>query len=583
MTAPSKSPLIDGFRAGVAPPPDVPLREWVNEHVYLPNSPEGARYSTEAVPAHAYVFDAWEDSEVQEICLVACVGHGKTAILEALNVRIVAVEPGDTLAIGQTADMSKDWMESRMRKVWQSSPLTSPYIPTGGERSNWKKDSVIFRHMNFFAGAANATDLQEKSMRYTFGDEVWRWDPGMIGFLLKRHHGRWNRKNLLMSQGGVEGSDWHKHARDGKWHDFEHVCPECGTGHVFDFKNFDYETIRDGNEEVDWPATFATLRLKCPHCGVEFEDTEYNRRQWAKCRPVWDERPFVPGRVTYAASFMTVWRYAWRDVLKEWIIANEEKKQGQLEKLEQVITQRFAQFWKPPSDTPTLTDTGDPYSKKEHHDGEKWELEDFRFMMIDVQKGHLWAAIRAWKIGGQSRLLWEGRLETWDNARYLQARYKVENRGVFVDCGYMQEEVAAQAFAAATQNDPRPWNLTKGVETDGFIKAIGDKKYRRIYGDYINCISSTGKAYQIIPFSNLLAKDRLTALMGSGQFGVPVDASKNYHAQMQNEQKREVKPGIWRWELLKQHAPNHLWDCEVIGVVAACIFKVLVAMEEVRA
>ena len=114
------------------------------------------------------------------------------------------------------------------------------------------------------------------------------------------------------------------------------------------------------------------------------------------------------------------------------------------------------------------------------------------------------------------------------------------------------------------------------------MKKFGEQRYRRIFGDYINCVSSAGKPYVIIPFSNLLAKDRLTALMGSGEFGVPVDASKGYHAQMQNEQKREVKPGLWRWELTKQHAPNHLWDCEVIGVVAACIFKVLVAMEGVK-
>jgi hypothetical protein len=166
--------------------------------------------------------------------------------------------------------------------------------------------------------------------------------------------------------------------------------------------------------------------------------------------------------------------------------------------------------------------------------------------------------------------------------RYLQERFGVENRCVFVDCGYQQEEVANEAMKSATPNDPKPWNLTKGADVDGYIKRYGEKKYRRIFGDYINCISSAGQAYQIIPFSNLLAKDRLTALMGSGSFGVPVDASKNYHAQMQNEQKREVKPGLWRWELVKQHAPNHLWDVEVIGVVAACIFKVLVAMEEVK-
>jgi hypothetical protein len=33
---------------------------------------------------------------------------------------------------------------------------------------------------------------------------------------------------------------------------------------------------------------------------------------------------------------------------------------------------------------------------------------------------------------------------------------------------------------------------------------------------------------------------------------------------------------------VRHAAPNHLWDTEVIGIVAACIFKVLVAMQEVK-
>ena len=558
------------------------MKEWASEQVYLPNSPEGARYSLDAVPAHGFIFDAFEDPAVREIALLACVGFGKTAILEACCTYIVSVDPGDTLAIGQTTDMVKDWMESRMRKVWTGSPLSAPYIPTGPERSNWKKDSVIFRHMNFFAGAANTTDLQEKSMRYTFGDEAWRWDDGMIDFLLKRHHGRWNRKNLIMSQGGIEGSEWHKHAKDGQWFDLEFLCPDCGMGHVFDWQNFEYETIRDGNEEFDWPAIFETVRLKCPHCGIKFEDTEYNRRQWAKCRPVWNGAKYMPERVTLRAPFMAVWRYRWSDIVKEWLVANEEKKSGQLDKLEQIITQRFADFWKPPSDTPTLVVTGDPYSKQEYHEGAKWDGEDFRFLTVDNQKGHRWCVVRAWKVGGDSRLLWEGRLETWDNVRYLQERFGIENRAVFVDCGYQQEEVAKEALRAVKSGDPNPWNLTKGADVDGYMKTIGEKRYRRIFSDFVNCVASDGRAYRIIMFSNLLAKDRLTALMGSGTFGVPKDASKNYHAQMQNEQKREVKPGLWRWELVKQHAPNHLWDCEVEQVVAACIFKVLVSMVEVK-
>lgn len=579
----SLSPLAAGFCQGVSPPPEQPLREWVCENVYLPNSPEGARYSLEAVPAHATIWDWLEDPGVKEIAIIACVGFGKTAIIEGLCARVVAVEQGDTLMVGQTGDMVKDWMEGRMRKVWQTSPATAPHVPTGPLRHNWKKDSVIFAGMNFYAGAANITDLQEKSMVNTIGDEVWRWDDGMIDFLLKRHHGRWNRRNLMLSQGGNEDGQWHRFAKDGKWHELEHVCPSCSMGSVFDWDNFKYEVIKDGNEEFDWSAIFETVRLRCPHCGEDFQDTEYNRRQWAKCRPFYDEGKHIPERMTLRATFMTVWRYQWRDIVKEWILANEDKRNGSFEKLQNVINQRFAQFWKEPTDTPTLEYSGDPYSKKAYHDGQKWELEDFRFLTVDVQQGHFWAVIRACKIGGESRMLWEGRLETWDNVFHLQDRYDIENRFVYVDCGYNQEAVAKKAREASMRKkeDPNPWKLLKGEDSKGYLKIIKDRKFMRIFSDYTHIKSSEGWNYKIIRFSNLLAKDKLSHIMGSGNFGIPTDVSKTYHIHMQNETKREISPGVWRWQPVKPKAANHLWDCEVQQVVAQCITGVLQGMAEI--
>jgi hypothetical protein len=86
----------------------------------------------------------------------------------------------------------------------------------------------------------------------------------------------------------------------------------------------------------------------------------------------------------------------------------------------------------------------------------------------------------------------------------------------------------------------------------------------------------------MIRFSNLLAKDKLAALLEAGSIGIPVDASKHFHAQMQSEQRREKSPGVWRWEPVKQGRPNHLWDCADMAVVAACVFKVLASVEEVK-
>ena len=51
--------------------------------------------------------------------------------------------------------------------------------------------------------------------------------------------------------------------------------------------------------------------------------------------------------------------------------------------------------------------------------------------------------------------------------------------------------------------------------------------------------------------------------------------------QLQSERKVEKTPGKWIWEPIKKtHSNNHLWDCEVMQVVAACMFKVLAATVE---
>jgi len=44
---------------------------------------------------------------------------------------------------------------------------------------------------------------------------------------------------------------------------------------------------------------------------------------------------------------------------------------------------------------------------------------------------------------------------------------------------------------------------------------------------------------------------------------------------MGSEVKREVKPGVWRWEKIKDHYDNHEWDCEVMQIIQATIRGVL--------
>ena len=569
-------PLVEGFRAGVSPPKELPLPEWAEANVWLPNSQHGSRYLASAIPAHADILEDFRDTETYEIAVVACTGFGKTTIFEVCNAFIVAEEPGDCLMVGQTEDMVRDWVKSRMRKVWETSPCTKALMPSGKDRFSLTNSSAIFRHMNWFAGAANETTLQEKSVRYTMADEPWQYKSGSIQFLLRRHHDRWNRKALLQSQAGIEGSEWSDFAHQGKWMDFHHRCPKCHEYQQFRWDAFQFEVVRDGNEELDWPAIYSTVRLRCQHCGLDFDDSEKNRREWAQGKYVWNGNRHVPNRITRNCSFLTVWRISWADVVKEWLIAQDAKRAGDLMPLQQIITQRFAQFWVEPSDTPILEMRGDPYRKQQYHEGGPWDGEAFRFLTVDVQKGHFWVVIRAWKLGGESRLLWEGRIDAWENISYLQDRYHVENRCVFIDARYDTDEVAKRCILQREKESAQPWNMTMGEDSDGNMVAIRKRRYRRVYSDYVRGRSMAGVVYRFIKFSNLLAKNRLAALMAGDGFGVPADVSRHYKAQIQSEKKVEKKPGKWEWQPVKKsHSNNHLWDCEVLQVVAACIFKVL--------
>jgi len=123
------------------------------------------------------------------------------------------------------------------------------------------------------------------------------------------------------------------------------------------------------------------------------------------------------------------------------------------------------------------------------------------------------------------------------------------------------------------------WNILIGFDNaKGYQYDAGTPKSPRkvwkIYSKWQYGTTSAAQQFRTIHFSNLRAKDALSGLMSiskNGEFGFPVDVSKNYLAHMQAETKREVSPGVYRWEKIKDHYRNDLWDTEVQGIVANAI------------
>lgn len=572
-----------GIKRGTEPRKNQTVAVWCSENVYLIDSPIGAKYQP---GGHSDdILNDLQDPDVYESNTVGHTGMGKSAILECASSYVIAQAPGPAGIIGQTDDTVKEWVDTRAMKAWEKCEAVAALLPSGKNRHDKTKSLINFKHMPLSMGGANLTNTQEKSLRYTFGDEAWAWKPGIIGEFLKRHHDRWNRKSLFLAQGGVEGDDWHTHVKDGLEFDRAFCCVECGHEQVFLWSQVKYKVLRDCNDEWDWPAIVETVNYECEQCGESFPDTARGRnrlteKSFYKCR----HNAHVPGRITRYVPAMANPRIQLFSLVKEWLIAQDALKSGDSNKLRQFIQKRLAQFWVEKIDTPSLSTGGDAYRKADFNDGQKWEGEHSRMMKIDVQKGHFWVVVRSWKIGAgaSSRLLWEGKVEAWQSLFDLQERFGVENRSVFIDGRFEIDKVVRQIIAHCGSNVESHWIILRGDDAaKGYAYEVGTpkrpKKVWKIYSRWQHGTTARGERFRWIYFSNLRAKDALSGFMElpEGEFGLPTDLSKNYISQMASETKREVKPGVWRWEKIKPHFHNHLWDCEVMGIVATAIRGIL--------
>ena len=572
------------YKENLKPRENLKPSEWAAANVYLANSPIGAKYQA---GGHCdAILDDLANPDIYEISAVGHTGMGKSAVLESASCWIVAQASGPTLMIGQTNPSTNDWMETRMKPAFSKCEATKRLLPSGKTRNKNRKDAVIFPHMEYLTGGANLTNTQEKSMRYTLADEPWCYKHGLLGELLKRHHDRWNRKNLMVAQAGIEGTEWEVHTKNGLGYDRAFTCQECDTEQIYQWSAVKYDKSRDANDEWDWINIYKSVRYECinENCDCTFTDTAEGRhRLTAHAHYKSRENSHIPGRVTRYVPAMANPRIHLSSLVKEWLLAEDAWRNGDKEPRKQFIMKRLAQFWEEKPEVPTLDITSDPYQKSLYTNGEKMEDEHCRFMNIDVQKVGFWVAIRAWKIGDiKSRLLWEGSADTYQTLFSLQERFGLDHKDIFIDGRYNPDEIVRQIYMHCGEDMNNHWNILIGQDNDkGYSFEVGTKKRPRkvwkIFSKYQYGSTSRGQRYKTISFSNLKAKNALAAIMESedGIFGVAVDASKNYVAQMQSEVKREFTPGRWKWEKIKSHYHNHLWDCETMGIVACSIMGVL--------
>ena len=578
------------IRAQLRIPDNRTVEQWiVDQRIRPPGSARGTQMDLSLTPWLREPCEAVADNHNREVVIVAPTGAGKTTVLDASLLRATREDPGSILLAMQTDEDADAYYDERLEPMLQSLDGIGEMIralPRGKRR----KGELVLPHMTCFVVGAKMSAFQRKSVRYVFLDEVWQIKHGLVAEARGRHHDRWNARVVLTSQGGWQHVDtdngrvktelyeaWERTDR----REWMFVCPECGTAQPWKWSGLKWADEKRADGSIDDTAITQSTHYQCAKCETKFHDDIAARRMLANSGRYEAQNPqplTVPGKhVGFHCNALTLYYVAWSTLVLEWKKASELTAAGDKSALRVMIQKRLAEFWVDEEDEPGVVLGGAGYRFADYANGEAWEGEVHRFLTIDRQRDHRWAACRAWKSDGSSRLLWFGKILTTEGCRELQQRMKVADWATFEDAQYETGEVYDECARYG-------WTALHGSGDSGFThNPPGKKPVRKIYSTLKQAQAPGGGRARYVFFANEGGKDILAKHRGghSATWEIPDDAGVDDHTHINSEIKKDVvqkvtKQIIRRWCRIGSR-PNHGWDCEVMQIVAALIKGVIAA------
>lgn len=577
---------------GWRPPTRLTPWEWAEHNVKIANSERSTRYDARQLPWVKAPMECWGDSVTRQMVCPWPTGAGKSTMAEGCVPYTVSEDPGPAMYLSQTDEDAKFWVETRLKPALKSVPSIVDLWPE--DRHSSRKLEIIFPHMPFVSGGANQSNTQEKSMRVLWGDECIFWKPGVMRDFLARHHNRWNRKVMLVSQGGIAGiededgdvsggdefwQEWMKSDRG----EFSWKC-DCGSSQPFSFDSIKYDTITRGSKGVDEQATSETARLVCGECQKEYPDEAQTRRRLSSSNMDNGSLGYVktnPNGLKYIRGFhvdsLAIWWIPWAQEVLEFLEAKRQAKVGVIEKLRQWKQKRRAQFWSEDMADSEIVVSKSGFLKSDHEDGAEIEGEVFRSATIDAGGDHFWMSIVAWRQGGTCRILYEGYIPSDGDKEVelcaISDRYKVPRPRVFIDVGYEPDRIFDLCILYG-------WTGIRGADKRTFLhRTAKGKMIEKLYSTIKRHRAKSGGTALWLHIASNPVKDILARMMAAGdQIEIPDDVSKPFENHMKCERRhmeKNAKTGeeksVW---IRPGNKPNHLFDTMYYHVGVALAFRV---------
>jgi hypothetical protein len=585
----SAEQLLAGFRL---PRPDrSPIYDWARRHVQLPESyatpgPFNVRLSPWLVP----IFDALQNPLVRRVHFRKAVQIGGTLVADVWLPWIIANDPGPISWTMQTDEMVEKHAKTRLWPLLERCRPVAAMLPKPGPHRTTTE--IFFGGFFVTLNAANLSTQQSQSIRYKINDELWlpRWQE-IYGHAVARvskfeEVGRSKIYNASQAPvmdaetGNVEDTSF----RSGDQAEWHAECPGCKKVLPVAFEVIDKQQQRGGlvwdraakrdDETWDVGRAVESCRFRCFSCGHESPDTDATRAGWAKTGRFVSMNPQAPREVRSFRLEAIVTR-PMRLLVEEFLQAeNQLVRTGDEQAKVEFRTKRQALPWivERKSVNVLFKDAG--YKLADYAQGESIPDEAIRFMAIDRQQDHFWVEVGAFSTaqGPRYRQLWFGRIDTRDQLRALQERFKVSSACVAQDRGYRPADVDRDCAEfgwrsmrgygrrTCTMRDEASGTMVNFPFSDPQVSDYrgGDVYFYNWSGDY---------------FKDTLA----TALEGKGdlRWELPSDVNPLYLEHLKGEAKVEVRTGVWQWTEVRSNAPNHGLDTSAMLLCMATIAGVI--------
>ena len=335
----------DLFRAilkCLEPPPDLKLSEWADKYRMLSSeaSAEPGHWRTSKAPYQREIMDAITDVKIRKVVVMSAAQVGKTDALVLNPIGYyIHYDPSPIMVIQPTIQMAEGFTKERLSPMIRDTPVLAERINDKSRNSGNTIQQKVFPggHVTM-VGANSPAGLRSRPIRILLADEidVYPATAGSEGdplFLAaKRLTTFWNRKEVNISTPTIKGASRieveYQHSSRGEWNA---PCPHCGHLQPLRWANVIFD--QDNLDEINYV---------CEECGAIASETEW-KELFSQGRFIHEDpdNPVKGFHLNTLASTLATWR----EVVEKFLVANEEKKKGNIELLKAWTNTELGETW----------------------------------------------------------------------------------------------------------------------------------------------------------------------------------------------------------------------------------------------